>query len=129
MIFEYGANKEKKWIVTKRPNGSFSKGNVYCHEIKWYYGSNKDFGISSLAQTFIHCLTLSSHPIFLSICFLICKMHIIILSDRTVVRNKSHSSRVPAKPLAFSLNIDCFFISTQFTLKGSICICPTTSRD
>ena len=54
-------------------------------------------------------------------------MHIIILSDRTIVRNKSHSSKFTAKPLAFSLNIDCFFISAQFTLKGNIC--PTTSRD
>lgn len=112
--------------MTERPNGSFSRGNVYYHEIKWYYGRNKGFGISSLAQAFINCLTLSSYKIFLHICFLICKMHITVLSDMTIMKNKQHQRRVPAKPLAF-INVGCFsLISTHFTLESGVC--PTTSR-
>lgn len=101
MKFEHSANKKKKQIMTERPNGSFSRGNVYYHEIKWYYGRNKGFGISSLAQAFISSLTLSRYQIFLSICFLTCKLYIAVPPDRTIVRSKQHHSTVPAKPLAF----------------------------
>lgn len=64
MKFKYNANKKKKQIMTERPNASSSRGNVSYHEIKWYYGRNKGFGISSMAYAFISCLTLSSYQIW-----------------------------------------------------------------
>ena len=112
--------------MTERPNGSFSRGNVYNHETKWYYGNNKDFGISSLAQAFISCLTLLLPNLSESICFLILKMHVTILPDRTIARNKQHHSIVLAKSLGFS-KCRLLLLHIYFTLHYGICL--TTSRD
>lgn len=128
MKFEYSANKEKKRIMTERPKGSFSKGNVYYHEIKWYYGRSKDFsGISGLSWALISCLTLSSYPIFLSTYFLVCKMHTIILSDRLLweINSTVAESELSHWP---SVHGGCFIlVSAEFTWEDGIC--PTTLRD
>lgn len=79
--------KRKNRLWLKNQMGTFL-GEMCTTMIKWYYRRNKGFGISSLAQAFISCLTLSSYQIFLSICLLLCKMYISILSDRTIMRSK-----------------------------------------